>query len=98
MPTSPARKADQYGPNHRRARARYQARLDAGEVIPCWRCGGPIDADTPMDLGHNELTGQTMGPEHRHAQADPYCPGNRGEAAARGNRARAQPRATTLRW
>lgn len=45
-------------------RAKYQKRMDAGEVFHCWRCGKAIPPDD-WDLGHddNDRT-KYMGPEH----------------------------------
>ena len=34
-----------YGPEFARQRRRYAARIAAGEVIPCWRCGQPVTTD-----------------------------------------------------
>ena len=49
---------------HRRLRAQWQRRLNAGEVIACAKCGKPVDP-TAWDLGHTaDRTGWT-GPECR---------------------------------
>lgn len=64
-----------YGAAHRRLRAAYQRRLDAGEVFVCWRCataGEPHDVDpSDWDLGHDD--------SDRSAYRGPECSsGNRG--------------------
>ena len=54
-----------YGAAHRHARAAYQARMDAGEAIRCWRCAKPIANGEPWDLGHDDHDRNiTRGPEH----------------------------------
>ena len=51
-----------YGPAHKAERARWQARMDAGETVRCARGCGRILNDRPWDLGH--LTRTTYrGPE-----------------------------------
>lgn len=56
-----------YGATHRRQRAAWQRRLDAGEPITCWRCGQPITPDQPWDLGHDDTyRDRTRGPEHQY--------------------------------
>ena len=42
-----------YDTAHRRLRATYQRRMDAGEVFACARCGKPIDP-TNWRLGHDD--------------------------------------------
>lgn len=52
-----------YGADHRRLRADYQRRMDAGERFTCWRCDEPID---PSDwhLGHDDYDrSKYRGPE-----------------------------------
>lgn len=64
MPTTTERG---YGAEHERKRAKYQKRMDAGEVFGCWRCGKSIpNVASLWDLGHddNDRT-KYMGPEHR---------------------------------
>lgn len=54
-----------YGPAHRRLRAKYQRRMDAGERFTCWRpgCGKPIDPKA-WHLGHDDEDRKTYrGPE-----------------------------------
>ena len=47
------RQARGYDADHDRLRASYQARMDAGEVFQCWRCGGTIDR-LRWHLGHDD--------------------------------------------
>jgi len=55
-----------YGGKHQAERAEWQARLDAGEVILCWRCAEPIPRDpAEWDLGHDDDDRNIIrGPEH----------------------------------
>lgn len=87
-----------YGAPHRAERERWRPLVESGQTI-CWRCGLPIRADAPWDLGHDD-NDRTIwrGPEHRGR-----C--NRSSAATRGNRMRGRRRAarhaehaTTLSW
>ena len=56
-----------YGAAHQATRAAYQARMDAGETIRCWRCTEPIIYGEPWDLGHDDHDRSiTHGPEHAH--------------------------------
>lgn len=43
-----------YGTVHRKLRARYQRRMDAGERFACWRCGCDINPRA-WQLGHDDL-------------------------------------------
>ncbi|GAA2008014.1 hypothetical protein GCM10009719_17110 [Nocardioides kribbensis] len=47
-----------YGADHRRLRAGYQRRMDAGERFTCWRCaaeGRPHEVDPrAWHLGHDD--------------------------------------------
>ena len=53
-----------YGQQHATTRANYQARMDAGEVIPCWRCGRSVNPQH-WHLGHDDHDRTiTRGPEH----------------------------------
>lgn len=53
-----------YGQDHRRLRATYQRRMDAGETFTCWRCGVVIDP-AAFDLGHcDDDRTVTHGPEN----------------------------------
>jgi hypothetical protein len=67
-----------YGAKHRRLRADWQSRIDAGERVVCWRCdeaGEPhlILPGEPFDLGHDDLD--------RTKWRGPECPsGNRATA------------------
>lgn len=40
-----------YDSTHRRERAHWAARINAGEVVLCWRCGTPVEPGA-WDLGH----------------------------------------------
>jgi hypothetical protein len=52
-----------YGAEHRKLRAHYQHRMDAGERFTCWRCPRPIDP-TRWHLGHDDQDrSQYRGPE-----------------------------------
>jgi hypothetical protein len=52
-----------YGPDHQRLRATWQARIDAGEHITCWRCGTTLTGRT-WHLGHDDHDRATYrGPE-----------------------------------
>lgn len=53
-----------YGAAHQRLRAVWARRLARGEVIPCARCGLPIDPGQPWDLGHSDDRKSWTGPEH----------------------------------
>ena len=52
-----------YGPEFARQRRRYAARIAAGEVIPCWRCGDPVATDFHLGHADNDRT-VIRGPEH----------------------------------
>lgn len=48
-----------YGTAHQRKRERWQARINAGEQVTCWRCaekGEPhlIEPGDAWDLGHDD--------------------------------------------
>ena len=58
-----------YGPQHQALRTHWQQRINAGELVPCWRCA---DTDTPhlirpgdtWHLGHDDHDRTiTRGPE-----------------------------------
>ena len=51
-----------YGRKHDLERLRWVRPIMAGRVA-CWRCGDPIVAGQPWDLGHHD-DGTTAGPEH----------------------------------
>lgn len=56
-----------YGVEHQAERRRWQTKLDAGETIPCARCGTPINPDpTAWDLGHTDDRTAWTGPECVH--------------------------------
>jgi hypothetical protein len=51
-----------YGAEHRRERRAWQQRIDAGEVVCCWRCGERIVG--AFHLGHDDYDRSiTHGPE-----------------------------------
>ena len=52
-----------YGPGHRRLRAQWAPRVEAG-LVDCVRCGERILAGEAWDLGHVDGTLSYAGPEH----------------------------------
>lgn len=56
-----------YGPEHQAERQHWQDRIDAGELVLCWRCqdlATPI-TDRAWHLGHDDHDRTiTRGPEH----------------------------------
>lgn len=70
-----------YGAEHRKLRAAWKPKVEAGEVT-CWRCGRPIPPGSKWDLGHDD-NDRTIyrGPEHRG-----QC--NRRAGALKGNQRR----------
>lgn len=54
-----------YGSKHQRLRAEWQARIDAGKHVYCWRCKTKrITGTTPWHLGHDDHDRtKYMGPE-----------------------------------
>lgn len=48
---------------HRRLRAQWAPQVATGGVT-CWRCGHPIGAREPWDLGHDDDPTYYRGPEH----------------------------------
>lgn len=76
-----------YGKEHKRLRAAYAARMKAGEIFRCWRCGRPISPYGPWDLGHDDADRDFYrGPEHVSC--------NRSDTRRRAKRARGR-RGTT---
>ena len=56
--------AQRYGKAHRRKRAQWAVKVDAGHVN-CWRCGKWIQPGTPWHLGHDDRDPTLhRGPEH----------------------------------
>lgn len=53
-----------YDAAHDRLRARWQARLDAGEVVWCARCGSRIESADPWALDHTDDRTGYLGPSH----------------------------------
>jgi hypothetical protein len=68
-----------YGTAHQAERERWRPTVEAGHAT-CTRCGKPIDADAPWDLGHNDDRTAWTGPEH------PVC--NRAAGARTANQRR----------
>jgi hypothetical protein len=59
--------ANGYGKYHRRLRADYVRRMQAGEQFTCWRCGKWINPAADWDLGHDDVDRSLYrGPEHVH--------------------------------
>lgn len=79
-----------YGHVHQKERARWQARLQAGETFPCPRCHRPVVNGMAFDLDHRDDRTGYLGPAHR------YC--NRRAGAIKGNRQRYVNRRTALTW
>lgn len=58
-----------YGAQHQRLRKQWQSRIDAGEIVTCWRCEEngtphPILPGDAWDLGHDDNDrGRYRGPE-----------------------------------
>ena len=50
-PARPSPEARGYDAQHRRERAAWKQRIDAGEQINCWRCGESVEPGA-WDLGH----------------------------------------------
>jgi hypothetical protein len=59
-----------YGSAHRAQRIHFSARMRAGEVFNCWRCGEPIDP-AHWDLGHVDAEYRPQF-GHRHPE-HPAC-------------------------
>ena len=54
-----------YDAAHQRESARWIAKVRAGELVTCWRCGDPITDPNDCHLGHDDLDRSiTRGPEH----------------------------------
>ena len=53
-----------YGYRHQQIRAAWQARIDAGEDVRCWRpkCGRPLTGRR-WHLGHDDWSDAYRGPE-----------------------------------
>ena len=50
---------------HTRESRRWIAKVRAGELVTCWRCGEPITDPTDCHLGHDDADRSvTRGPEH----------------------------------
>lgn len=53
-----------YGAEHRRIRRQVALLVESGAAV-CWRCGLPIGAREPWDLGHDDHDRtRYRGPEH----------------------------------
>lgn len=55
-----------YDARHDALRRVVKARLDAGQVVHCWRCGARIFRGEPFDLGHDD--------HDRSLYRGPECP------------------------
>jgi hypothetical protein len=68
----------EYQRNAKVVRTRAKAQLRAGILVPCWRCGHPIEG-LLFDVGHIDPMGgermTNLAPEHRYAIGG--CRGNR---------------------
>lgn len=65
MPTTGSTKDRGYGYDHEKLRAQVKPLVDAGKAT-CWRCGHPIAAGEPWDLGHDDDDRtKYRGPEHQ---------------------------------
>lgn len=54
-----------YDATHDRESARWRAKVRAGELVRCWRCGEPITDADDCHLGHDDHDRSiTRGPEH----------------------------------
>lgn len=61
--TDNATASGRYGTEHKRLRAQWKVKVDAGEIC-CWRCGEWIPPRSRWHLGHSDDGSQYMGPEH----------------------------------
>lgn len=77
-----------YGSAHQRERAKWEPIVKEGKTN-CARCGEPLKADEPFDLGHNDDRSGYFGPEHVKC--------NRGAGARNATAARMQNQQTTTR-
>lgn len=54
-----------YDHTHRRQAEGWRARVRAGQLVTCWRCGKPITDPNDLDLGHDDNDRSIIrGPEH----------------------------------
>jgi hypothetical protein len=57
-----------YDAAHIRESNQWRAKVRAGELVTCWRCGQPITDPTDLHLGHDDHDRSiTRGPEHGRA-------------------------------
>lgn len=68
-----------YDAAHRRLKASWQARIDHGEIVHCWRCGAVINP-TRWHLGHDD--------DDRSKHRGPECQVCNTRAGGREGRAR----------
>jgi hypothetical protein len=55
-----------YDAKHEALRRVVKARLEAGQLVRCARCGARISAGEPFDLGHDDNDrSRYSGPEHQ---------------------------------
>lgn len=56
-----------YGAEHKQERAQWKRRIDAGEIVPCSRCGGPISTGMKWHLDHDDHDRSIYrGPAHEY--------------------------------
>lgn len=61
----PSRQARGYDAKHDRDAAAWRAKVRAGDLVTCWRCGEPITDADDCHLGHDDHDRSiTRGPEH----------------------------------
>ena len=72
-----------YGTEHRRLRAQWKARIDAGLQPACTRCPNPILPGQPFELDHSDDRTTWLGPAHQHCNSST---GGRKGAAVTNNR------------
>lgn len=65
MPSEGTTKQRGYDYQHKKLREQIKPIVDAGKAT-CWRCGQPITAGEPWDLGHDDDDRtRYRGPEHQ---------------------------------
>ena len=59
------RQRERYGPAHLRRRRKFARRLERGEILTCFRCGGELDADSDWELDHDDRDPMRSFPSHK---------------------------------